>query len=203
MSSSTLANSLQGRISSLLCAGMAQSAVASIVGVDASYISQLMADESFSSAVILARAAKSEKELARDNRLDSLEDLLIDRMEKLTKQPHVFMKPMEALRALQTINGLKRKASNLVAASQGDGMGSTVIELTLPSFIVQNFYAPVLDINNNVVKIGDNDLVTIQSSQMANLANTLTTGHSNDRSNTPQLTATKSQSQPLSISDII
>lgn len=192
-------NSLQGRISSLLCAGMAQSAVASIVGVDASYISQLMADDSFSSAVILARAAKSEKELARDAKIDDLEDLLIKKVETLTKQPHTFMRPMEALRALQMVNGMKRKAAGLAAASQGDGMGSTVIELTLPSFIVQNFYAPVVDINNNVVKIGDNDLVTIQSSQMANLANAVTagTGHSNEH------IQSSANSKPLSINDII
>lgn len=156
------------QIRELLAKGLSQAVVSSIVGVDPSYISQLMAQEDFAGQVSEGRAIAVGQHIKRDERLDALEDGMIGKVEEMVKSPFMFRKPMEAVKALQIVNGLKRRASN-VLGTQADTAG-TVVMLTMPKTIVNNFYAPVLDINQNVVKIGDTDLITVQSAGMLALA---------------------------------
>lgn len=159
---------VKDHIRELLAKGLSQAVVASIVGVDPSYVSQLMGQDEFAAEVSEGRAIAVGQHIKRDERLDSLEDGMIGKVEEMVKSPFMFRKPMEAVRALQIVNGLKRRASNVLDAQAGTT--GTVVMLTMPKTIVNNFYAPVLDINQNVVKIGDTDLITVQSAGMLVLA---------------------------------
>jgi len=155
-------------IRELLAKGLSQASVASIVGVDPSYVSQLMAQEQFAAEVGEGRALAVGAHIKRDERLDAIEDGMIGKVEEMVKSPFMFRKPMEAVRALQIVNGLKRRASTVLDTQAGNA--GAVVMLTMPTAIINNFYAPVLDINQNVVKIGDTDLITIQSAGMLALA---------------------------------
>jgi hypothetical protein len=67
------------------------------------------------------------------------------------------------LKALREINGIKRKGMSNPAAIVNQ---QEVISLVLPTMLVQQF---TLNVHNQVVKIGEQDLVTIQSGSMNDL----------------------------------
>jgi transcriptional regulator with XRE-family HTH domain len=201
-------------IRELLAKGLSQAVVASIVGVDPSYVSQLMGQDEFAAEVSEGRALAVGQHLKRDERLDSLEDGMIGKVEEMVKSPFMFRKPMEAVRALQIVNGLKRRASNVLDSQAGTQ--GTVVMLTMPKTIINNFYAPVLDINQNVVKIGDTDLITVQSAGMLALASQEKAAsarsleqvgsnhyeHSSNAINSKKISFRRQQGAELSLADI-
>ena len=151
----------------LLGQGVNPEMVASAVGVTVSRISQLLSDPEFSAQVAELRFKNLSAHADRDRKYDSLEDALIAKLEDLLP---FMMKPLEVLRAIQTINGAKRRSA---PAPEPSIQQSTVIQLLMPTQITQIFSAQQkeLTINsaNQVVKAGDQSLVTVQSSRMNSL----------------------------------
>lgn len=138
--------------------------VAASLGVSASRISQLLSDETFRSKVEALRYAKATRGINKDNAYDTAEEQLLEKLNHLI--PMMF-KPREVLHALQVINQAKR--STVVApVEQKSG---EIVSLTLPTAIIQHFKQEItLNVNNQVIKAGDQDLVTIQSAMMNKLA---------------------------------
>lgn len=163
---SSFNDGLKGRIMNFLGAGLPAERVASVVGCEPSYISQLLAQEDFANAVMERRLVALQSATERDARLDSLEDTLITRSEKLIESPLAFTKPMEAIRALQVVNSLKRRGSVDMADSP---MNQTVVNLILPTITVNKFTAK-LDSHNQVVQAGEQTLVTIGNGSLNELA---------------------------------
>lgn len=159
---STTTTSTEERALALLGQGLGAEVVASAVGVSPSRISQLISEPEFAAKVAELRFSNLVKHNARDEKYDKLEDKLLEKMENLIP---FMMKPFEVLKAISVINGAKRRGISTPEQITGQ---QTVIPLTLPTAILQNFSAKNIQVNihNQVIKAGEQDLVTIQSSQM-------------------------------------
>jgi hypothetical protein len=156
--------STETRALSLLGQGIGPEMVASAVGVSVSRISQLLSDPEFSAQVAELRFKNLSKHNERDQRYDSLEDKLIDKMEDLLP---FMMKPLEILRAITVINGAKRRGAS---APDQITQQQTVVNLLMPTQITNLFSSKpselTLNINNQVVQAGTQSLITVQSGQM-------------------------------------
>ena len=128
--------------------------VAAACGVTASAISQLLSDEVFAGEVAALRYRNLSSNTERDSRYDDMEDKLL---EKLHHSIPLMVRPMEVLKAIQVINGAKRRgAAGDIAAIQQ----TNIVNLTLPTAIVNKF---TTNMQNQVVSAGAQELLTIQS----------------------------------------
>lgn len=160
---------LSGRILNFLGNGFEPARVASAVGCEPSYISQLLSDQDFADQVQARRLDALQAATERDDRLNGLEDTLITRTEALISQPFAFTKPMEAIRALHMVNGLKRRGAGADQVG-GNVTNNTVVTLVLPEVTMGKF---TVDINNQVVQAGNQTLVTMGSGSIAPLASSV------------------------------
>ncbi len=150
---------LQLRILKLLGSGLSSEIVSTAAGVSASYISQLLAEESFAMQVTQLRFDALQVNNKRDNEYDSLEDTLMEKMKDLVP---LMYRPMEILRAIQVINAARRRGSS---APEQVTINNTVINLNLP----KHQYAKIMkSIDGQVVQIGNESLTTIPSSMLLN-----------------------------------
>lgn len=157
---STTTTTTESRALTLLGQGLNPEVVAAAVGVSTSRISQLLSDPQFASQVSELRFNNLAKHNTRDNAYDELEDTLI---EKLKGSLPFMVRPGEVLKAIQVVNSAKRRGSS---APESITQQHTVVQLLMPTQILQNF---TTNINNQVIKAGDQDLVTVQSASMNNL----------------------------------
>jgi hypothetical protein len=156
----TTTTTTESRALSLLGQGLGPEVVAAAVGVSTSRISQLLSDPEFSAQVAEARFENLAKHNTRDNAYDGLEDTLI---QKLKDCLPYMMRPMEILKSIQVINAAKRRGASAPEAITAQ---QTVVQLMMPTQIIQSF---TTNINNQVIKAGAQDLVTVQSSNMTRL----------------------------------
>lgn len=161
---SLTATTTEARALDLLGSGVGPEQTAAALGVTVSAISQFLSDETFANKVAEARYRNLLKHNNRDSEYDSLEDSLIKRMKDII--PYLS-KPFEILRAIQVINGAKRRG---MSAPEHITQQQTVISLNLPVQIVQHFQ---VNSANQVVRAGNQDLITVQSGRMAGLSSSL------------------------------
>lgn len=151
-------SSTEERALKLLGSGISQEVVASSLGVSPSYISQLLSEESFAARVSELRFQNLAKHNERDDSYDSLEDSLVG---KLRDALPLMYKPLEILRAIQVINGAKRRGAStpesIIEKQQ-------IVQLTMPTKIIQNFQT---NITNQVIHTGEQSLLTMQSGTLA------------------------------------
>ena len=69
-------------------------------------------------------------------------------------------RPMELLKSFQVINLAKRRGQS---APESLTSKQTVVQLNIPSIILQRFTS---NIHNQVVQVGEQSLITIQSGQL-------------------------------------
>lgn len=161
---STGRSSIESKALKLLGSGHGPEIVAQACGVSTSRISQLLSDPEFSAQVLELRYSSLQKHNDRDDSYDSIEDTLIKKMKDLIP---FMMKPGEVLAAIRIINGAKRRG---VSAPVNEGTHTTHVSITLPSIITQTF---ITNINNQVIKAGSQELVTIQSGAMDKMSSAL------------------------------
>lgn len=149
-----ITSSTEERALKLLGSGLNPETVAHALGVSASRISQLLSEEDFALQVSHLRFTSLQKHNERDSSYDELEDKLLKKLDDLL--PYMT-KPMEVLAALRTVNNANRRGAS---APQEIHNQQTIVNLTIPVRAVQKF---VTNINNQVVQIGDQTLVTMQS----------------------------------------
>jgi hypothetical protein len=166
----TTTTSTETRALSLLGQGLGPEVVAAAVGVSVSRISQLLSAPEFSAQVAELRYENLAKHNTRDNAYDAMEDSLL---EKLKDCLPYMMRPMEILKAIQIINAAKRRGSS---APEHITSQQTVVQLLMPTQILQNF---TTNINNQVIKAGSQDLVTVQSASMNSLLSQMKKGIEN------------------------
>lgn len=152
-------NSTYERALALLGSGVNPEMVASALGVSISRISQLLSDEVFATKVAELRFESLQNHNIRDQKYDTMEDDLLDKLQNLLP---LMMRPMEVIRSLQIINAAKRRGQS---APESITQQQTVVNLIMPTVITKN-YAIQQNIHNQVVKAGDQDLLTIQSGQL-------------------------------------
>lgn len=152
-----LTSSIEDRALSLLGSGIKSESVASALGVSPSRISQLLAEKHFSDKVAELRYKNLQAHNQRDDKYDSLEDKLIA---KLDKSLPLMVRPDTILKAINVINGAKRRGQ-----SSPDTANSTtnIVNIVLPKVIAQKI---VTNINNQVTKAGDQELLTMPSGNL-------------------------------------
>ena len=156
-------NSTEERALTLLGQGVGPEAVAAALGVSASAISQFLSHSNFATKFAELRYQALAKHNTRDNSYDSLEDALLEKMKDLLP---FMVRPMEVLKAIQVINAAKRRGSS---APESITNQQTVITLNIPTKIVQHFSVNTM---NQVIQAGQQPLLTVQSSALANLVDT-------------------------------
>lgn len=165
--------STESRALTLLGQGLGAEMVASAVGVSVSRISQLLSETEFAAQVADLRFRNLSKHNERDAEYDKLEDELILKMRDLMP---FMVRPMEVARVLQIINQAKRRGSS---APESITNQQTVVQLNMPTTIYQKF---TVNTNNQVIQAGQQQLITVQSGNMAKL---LTASKQTNPSNPP------------------
>ena len=143
----------------LLGSGAGPEQVAAAVGVSVSRISQLLADPEFAALVADLRFQSLSKHNSRDAAYDSIEDELLERMRNLLP---LMMRPMEILRAITVINSAKRRGASAPTAVNSQ---QAIVNIVLPQVILDRYTTQAITTNaqNQVVKVGDQELITMQS----------------------------------------
>lgn len=144
----------QQRALTLLGSGVPQEQVASALGVSPSLISQWLATDEFSTQVVEAKYKKLSSHNQRDDTLDSLEDILIKRIQDTL--PLCF-KPMELTKMFQVINAAKRRGTSELNSIQEN---KPIVSITIPTQIINQF---AVNPQGMVTKVGQQSLITMQS----------------------------------------
>jgi hypothetical protein len=155
-------SSIEDKALKLLGSGCGPEIVATAVGVSVSRISQLLSDPEFAAEVAELRFQALQKHNEQDNKYDLLESELVDKLKDLMPLMH---RPMEILKAIQVINAAKRRGQS---APESITHQNQVVNLVMPVKIVQQFQT---NINNQVIKAGSQELLTVQSGAMESLLN--------------------------------
>lgn len=150
-------SSLEERAVNLLGQGIAAEAVAAALGVTPARISQMLSDERIANYVSTLKYENLQKHNKRDNAYDEIEDRLL---EKLDKSIPLMFKPETILKAIQTVNGAKRRGQT---SSEQVINPQNIVNINLPVTIKQKF---VTNINNQVVQAGERELQTISSAKL-------------------------------------
>lgn len=153
-------NSTEQKAVTLLGSGLGAEMVANACGVHASRISQLLSDPIFAAEVAELRFEGLQKHNVRDDKYDAMEDTLLERMKDLLP---MMMRPMEILKAISVINSAKRRG---VSAPEAINQSNTVVTLVMPKTVIQNF---TTNINNQVIRAGSQELLTIQSGSVGKM----------------------------------
>jgi hypothetical protein len=129
-----------------------QSALA--LGITPSAVSQYLDDEEVAAEISARRYTQLSGHNQRDANYDKLEDRLLEQLEFSVP---MLTDPMKIQRVLATINAAKRRGTSTPESILNK---QNHVTLVLPTKIVNNYQ---VNGNNQVVRIGDTDLVTIQS----------------------------------------
>lgn len=165
MTSVTTTTTTEDRALSLLGQGCGPELVASAIGVSVSRISQLLSTPEFATKVAELRFASLARHNERDQRADRIEDMLLEKLENVI--PYIT-DPMKLVAAYTRINAAKRRGSSSPEAITSQ---TQVVSLNIPSVIVNQYNRQDIqvNINNQVIKAGNQDLVTVQSANMESL----------------------------------
>lgn len=159
---------IEERALSLLGSGIAPVTVAASLGITPGRISQLLSDENFAARVAELRYNHLAKHNERDDRYDNVESTLIERLEEAIPMMH---RPLELLRAIQVINGAKRRGASTPEAIVEK---QAVVQLVVPIQILNKFQT---NQQGQVVTVGEQDLLTIQSGALDGLVKSRENGN--------------------------
>lgn len=150
------------RIIQLLGSGLSAEIVATAVGCEPSYVSQLLSDEEFAKKVSELRVVNLQAATNRDNKWNEIEDKLLD---KLSASVEYLIKPRDIIQTLAVVNSAKRRGAS---AQENITVNNTVVNLTLPRTAVHNFTVNSL---NQVIGVNEQSLLTIPSGNVKSLLN--------------------------------
>lgn len=165
MTQVTTTSTTEERALSLLGQGCGPELVASAIGVSVSRISQLLSTPEFAERVAELRFASLAKHNERDQRADRIEDMLLERLENVL--PYIT-DPMKLVAAYTRINAAKRRGSSSPEAITAQ---TQVVSLNIPAIVINQHIKQdiTVNLNNQVIKAGNQDLVTVQSANMEGL----------------------------------
>lgn len=138
---------------------MRPGAVADSVGVDPSYVSQLMAREEVAQRVAELRAARATQFIEHDGNIEALEKVALERMAKLLPLQSDIMK---ITRVFQVLNSARKSQEHGVGA-QGQAPGA-VVSITLPEAAQVHFK---LTPDKQVIEIEGRSMVPMPSHMVA------------------------------------
>ena len=186
MSQLTTTTATEERALSLLGQGCGPELVASAIGVSVSRISQLLSTPEFAERVAELRFASLARHNERDQRADRIEDMLLEKLENVI--PYIT-DPMKLVAAYTRINAAKRRGSSSPEAITAQ---TQVVSLNIPAIVINQHVRNDIqvNINNQVIKAGNQDLITVQSANMEGLlarskVPVIQSAHSNGAQNVP------------------
>lgn len=145
------------RAISLLGQGFKPIEVSGATGLSESRVSQLVSDPIYASQISALRIQTLTKHTEQDNEYDEIESTLTKR---LKDSIGLMYDPVKISGVLSRVNAMKRRGASAVPTTDNV---REVIPLILPISIVNQF---TVNANNQVVKVGNQDLTTVQSSNM-------------------------------------
>lgn len=151
---------LRDRIQELLGQGLATSVVASAVGCDPSYISQLMEDIDFRESVVVSRSRKVESQVVRDNKWDAIEDAALERAQKTL--PFV-QKPSELIKIAALANAAKRRTAEAAGVSEN---AAPIVQLILPEAAAIHFQ---MNRESQVISVEGRSMQALPTKSLAKL----------------------------------
>lgn len=166
---------MKEQIKSLLGLNLPNTTVAQAVGVDDSYVAQLMGDEVFASEVHELRVKNLAANAERDGKYNKIEDTLLAKLEEILENPLFLVKnPAILLHAIRTINSAKRRAAPQEMAGVGQ---RTVVPLVLPTVIANTF---IVNQKNQVVEVGGRSISTMPANNVLKELEVLRTNRENN-----------------------
>jgi D-arabinose 1-dehydrogenase-like Zn-dependent alcohol dehydrogenase len=141
------------RILKLLGSGLSNDAVATAVGCDHSYISQLMAEDAFRDQVLELRAVALTAATERDRKTDTLEERALSKLDAMLDW---VTKPGDMLKFFQVLNAAKRRGTT---ATDNLVINQQIVNLQLPANALQKL---VMDARGEVVEIDGQSMLTMQ-----------------------------------------
>lgn len=154
------------RVITLLGQGITGEQVAAACGITSSAVSQLASDPELAKEIAELRFKNLAQFNERDDKYNQLEDTLLEQL----KGSVMFMgtDPMKIARILMMVNKSERRGQQ---APTHMTQQNTVVQLTLPVQIINQFSQTAFtkDVNNQVIKAGNQELVTVQSADMTKL----------------------------------
>jgi hypothetical protein len=123
------------KIKELLGNGLSNEVVATAVGVHPSYISQLMADEQFSSEVVSRRTTSLAAHTLRDRSWDGIEDSLLRKLGELVENQMIY-KTHDVLQAIRVVNGARRRG---VSTQDSLVVNNNVVNLVMPTVVLNSY----------------------------------------------------------------
>lgn len=135
----------------LLSQGLTVSQVAGILGVEDSYISQLMQNEDFSTAVVAARQQASAEDLAYDEKLDKAEEVFLERIEEKSRLANL----QQSMQAFKILNSAKRRKDRGVAPAAG--VHATIVNITVPAAIAPRF---IMNQQSEIVEVEGQTMIS-------------------------------------------
>lgn len=144
----------RNRIRDLLGTGLSSEVVATAVGCDPSYISQLLAEEAFAAEVSNLRAEALTANSKRDRKIDTIEDKVIEKLEEVVDNGMVF-KPADLLRTFAVVNNAKRRG---VPAHESMVVNNTIVNLMIPQVLRRAF---TINQQGEVIEAEGQTLVTM------------------------------------------
>jgi hypothetical protein len=142
----------KSRALQLLGTGLGPTEVSTTLGCDPSYISQLLMEDEFRTQVLSLRMQHLQQASARDQKIDSLED---DVLEKLQENIKYMTKTTDIMRAFAIINNAKRRGARSSAAIN---ITQQIVQLTLPEAARVAF---TTNATGEVVQIDDRPTITM------------------------------------------
>lgn len=123
------------QVKQLLGSGLSNEVVATAVGCEPSYITQLMSDEQFAADVINLRAVTLTANTRRDRSIDGIEDKLLEKLQDAVEM-NSFYKPRDILHAANIVNKMQRRG---VPAHESLTVQNKIVQLIMPTQIIQQF----------------------------------------------------------------
>lgn len=160
LDSAPTSGTLSERIQELLGSGITASVVATTVGCDPSYISQLMENEEFSNGVAVLRAGKAEAGVRRDNKWDEIEDLALERTLQNLQFVH---KPTDLVRVAMMANNAKRRAATFTGDSAA---AAPTVVLNFPVAAVGSIINLQINSESQVVEVDGRSMAPLPTKHL-------------------------------------
>lgn len=151
-------NSLKEKLKELLGLNLPNLVIVSAVGCSEEDITDAMADEVFREEVMKLRVKNLAENAQRDNKLNKLEDRIIEKLEELFESGMLINKPMELVRMLGIVNAAKRRGTG---PENTNVAPRPTVPLVMPVTIAAKF---TVNVQNQVTSVEGRTVATMPAS---------------------------------------
>jgi transcriptional regulator with XRE-family HTH domain len=148
---------MKEQIISLLGEGLSTTQVATAVGCDPSYVSQILNDEASHQEVMALRAENFAKYVTHDNNIVSAEEAALKKVQDLVG---FISKPSEAAKVFGILNAAKKRTQE---SAQNATAPATIVNITLPQ---QAAVAFTVNTEKQVVEIEGRNMATLPAKNL-------------------------------------